>query len=152
VTPFAYGALGATAALLRTLHTYIYDRSFDRRRKPEYFNRLLLGTIAGGVVAMFVAADQNLESLAAKVSAGALGFLAGYSTDSLFSTIERILSALLPKVTVEAERPGRGRSVPPNSTPSLQELLNRLGAAQSEDEKTKIAELIDRYYPGGQYS
>lgn len=154
LTPFTYGALGATAALLRILHTYIYDRTYDRRRKPEYYNRILLGTIAGGVIAMFVEvqADAEAKALTSKLSAGALGFLAGYSTDFLYSTIERITSALFPKVTVEPERPGRGRTISAASTaPSLDELLGRLTAARTEDERAKIGELIDRYYPGGQY-
>ena len=151
LTPFTYGALGATASLLRILHTYIYDRTFDRRRKPEYYNRVLLGAIAGGVIAMFIAGDTAAPLLTAKLSAGALGFLAGYSTDFLFATIERITAAAFPKVTVSPDRPGFGRVLPANATPPLDELLNRLSAATTEQDRAAIGELINRYYPGGQY-
>ena len=43
VQPWAYGGLGSCAYLLRSGHYYIYARSFDLRRQPEYFNRILLG-------------------------------------------------------------------------------------------------------------
>jgi hypothetical protein len=51
---YAYGGLGACASLLRSAHTFIYKRTFDIRRQPEYFNRILLGTIAGGTIILFV--------------------------------------------------------------------------------------------------
>ena len=52
--PWAYGALGSCAYLLRSAHYFIYQRSFDLRRKPEYFNRVLLGAISGGAIILFV--------------------------------------------------------------------------------------------------
>jgi hypothetical protein len=52
--PWAYGALGSCAYLLRSAHFFIYQRSFDLRRKPEYFNRVLLGAISGGAIILFV--------------------------------------------------------------------------------------------------
>src|SRR5258705_7914914 len=50
LVPWAYGALGSCAFLLRSAHYFIYQRSFDLRRKPEYFNRVLLGAISGGAI------------------------------------------------------------------------------------------------------
>jgi len=47
LAPYAYGGLGACVYLLRSAHRFIYERTFDLRRKPEYFNRILLGVIAG---------------------------------------------------------------------------------------------------------
>ena len=32
---------------VRTAHVFIYQRSFDVRRKPEYLNRILLGAASG---------------------------------------------------------------------------------------------------------
>jgi hypothetical protein len=94
--PFTYGAMGACVFLLRSLHRHIYGRTFDRRRKPEYFNRILLGAISGGAVVLLVHSNPN-DTTATKVSATALGFLAGYNTDLLFSAIERITNAIFPK-------------------------------------------------------
>jgi hypothetical protein len=99
LTPWAYGGLGSCAFLLRSAHTFIYDRSFDLRRKPEYFNRILLGAISGGTIILFMKYLLGEEGGAIQLSAAALGFVAGYSTDSLFNTIERIVAAIFPKVT-----------------------------------------------------
>jgi hypothetical protein len=96
--PWAYGALGSCAYLLRSAHYYIYQRSFDLRRKPEYFNRVLLGAISGGAIILFVnyLVDDG-SGTALHLSSAAMGFVAGYSTDFLFNTIERVIAAIFPK-------------------------------------------------------
>jgi hypothetical protein len=100
--PWAYGGLGACAYMLRSAHYFIYQRSFDTRRTPEYFNRILLGAISGGAIILFTEYLTSAEeSSAAHLGSSALGFVAGYSGDLLFNTIERIVSAIFPKVTLE---------------------------------------------------
>lgn len=101
--PFLYGALGADAFLLRETTQKIHLRQFDDRRIPENRARFLLGTLSGGVIVLFVskalAPVDDMESLFVfDTAAAALGFLAGFSIDFLFGTIERIISAILPKV------------------------------------------------------
>lgn len=99
--PWAYGGLGSCAYLLRSAHTFIYGRSFDLRRKPEYFNRILLGAISGGATILFMKYLVDQEGAAIQLSSAALGFIGGYSTDFLFNTIERIVAAVFPRVAVE---------------------------------------------------
>ena len=100
--PWAYGGLGACAYMLRSAHYFIYRRSFDTRRTPEYFNRILLGAISGGAIILFTEYLANAEDgSAGHLGSAALGFLAGYSGDLLFNTIERIVTAIFPKVQVE---------------------------------------------------
>jgi hypothetical protein len=94
---YAYGGLGACAYLLRSAHTFIYKRTFDVRRQPEYYNRILLGAIAGGSITLFVNQTAGDEGATVQLSSAALSFVAGYSTDFLFSKIENIIDALLPK-------------------------------------------------------
>jgi hypothetical protein len=94
---YAYGGLGACAYLLRSAHTFIYKRTFDVRREPEYYNRILLGAIAGGTITLFVNQTIGDENTTVQLSSAALGFIAGYSTDFLFSKIESIINVLLPK-------------------------------------------------------
>jgi hypothetical protein len=98
IVPFLYGALGSCAFLLRSCHKFMYARTFDPRRLPEYYNRILLGFLAGGTILLYI----NPESTPQKVGATALAFLAGYSTDFLFTTIERVAAAVLPKKVAEA--------------------------------------------------
>jgi hypothetical protein len=94
---YAYGGLGACAYLLRSAHTFIYKRTFDVRRQPEYYNRILLGAIAGGTITLFVNQTAGDEGATVQLSSAALSFIAGYSTDFLFSKIENIINVLLPK-------------------------------------------------------
>ena len=94
---YAYGGLGACAYLLRSAHTFIYKRTFDVRRQPEYYNRILLGAIAGGSITLFVNQTAGDEGATVQLSSAALSFIAGYSTDFLFSKIENIMNVLLPK-------------------------------------------------------
>jgi hypothetical protein len=101
LVPWAYGALGACAYLLRSAHTYIYRRCFDLRRKPEYFNRILLGAISGGAIILYTKYLVDQDGTTVSLGSAALGFIAGYSTDFLFNTIERIVTAIFPKVGLE---------------------------------------------------
>jgi len=99
--PWAFGGLGACAYLLRSGHYYIYARSFDLRRKPEYFNRILLGAISGGAIILFADYLTSESDTLTHIGTTTLGFIAGYSTDFLFNTVERIVTAIFPKVSVE---------------------------------------------------
>lgn len=112
--PWAYGALGSCAYLLRSAHYFIYQRCFDLRRRPEYFNRVLLGAISGGAIILFV--DYLVDDDSGTVlhlSSAALGFIAGYSTDFLFNTVERIVAAIFPKTDTDPNaRPPRPRRLP----------------------------------------
>jgi hypothetical protein len=99
--PWCYGGLGACAYLLRSAHYFIYQRSFDLRRTPEYINRILLGSISGGAIILFTNYLTAEDDTFTHFGSAALGFIAGYSTDFLFNTIERIVTAIFPKVAVE---------------------------------------------------
>ena len=117
--PWAYGELGACAYMLRSAHYFIYQRSFDVRRKPEYFNRILLGAISGGAIILFVTNLTNDDGSSINLGAAALGFVAGYSADFLFNTIERIVTAIFPKVAVETvpANSSMARTAPKRTTP-----------------------------------
>lgn len=93
--PFSYGGLGACAYLLRVTAEKFRSREFKPDRIPEHWNRLVLGTLSGGVIVLFV----QLEGYA--LAEGALGFLAGYSIDFLFETLDRVIAAILPKTGVD---------------------------------------------------
>jgi hypothetical protein len=106
IQPWAYGALGSCAYLLRSGHRYFYARSFDLRRTPEYFNRILLGAISGGAIILFADYLVSQDDTFTHIGTTALGFVAGYSTDFLFNTVERIVTALFPKVDVQTVSQG----------------------------------------------
>jgi hypothetical protein len=135
--PWAYGALGSCAYLLRSAHYYIYQRSFDLRRKPEYFNRVLLGAISGGAIILFVnyLVDDGSGTVL-HLSSAALGFVAGYSTDFLFNTIERVIAAIFPK-TDSDPKVQSARSAARTPLPGSEKLTAPGdGSANSNDDRT----------------
>jgi hypothetical protein len=138
--PFAYGALGAVIYLLRSAHTFIYERTFDKLRIPEYYNRILLGMVAGGAIKLFVTEVTTDAGEVIELSASALAFIAGYNSDFLFSAIERVSAAILPKVGLESVK----RAGPDGPTvAAVQKLLDRYANA-TDDEKKALDKLLDR--------
>ncbi|HEV2955260.1 MAG TPA: hypothetical protein VGX95_04005 [Xanthobacteraceae bacterium] len=147
--PFTYGGLGACAYLLRSLHEYIYKRSFDANRKPEYLNRIVLGFIAGGAITLFVSqipGEGEDATEAIQLSAKALGFLAGYNTDLLFTALERVAAAILPKVGIATVQRESARALTPVAIQdvSLTTLLEKYEAATDPADKALYRALIER--------
>ena len=149
IVPYAYGGLGACAYLLRTAHSLIAERSFDLRRKPEYINRVLLGTVSGGAIVLLFNPSGDDETV--KISAAALGFVAGYSNDLLFSAIERVVAALLPRVGLDTLKRESAVARQPlelsTGGMTLKDLMDRMENAKPEDKelyKTLLAKLRDR--------
>jgi hypothetical protein len=112
LTPWLYGGLGACVYLLRSAHMYIYQRTFDVRRKPEYTNRIMLGAIAAGAIIMFTNNIAGDDGSVIQLSSAALGFLASYNTDLLFTAMERVINALLPKIGLDTVQKAPGPAGP----------------------------------------
>lgn len=96
LVPFVYGTLGACAFLLRNMGEKLRARQFDPSDIPQHWNRLFLGGLSGGMVILFANDDPDSVINVVNISVGALGFIAGYSIDVLFNTIDRLISAVLP--------------------------------------------------------
>lgn len=136
--PFSYGALGALAYLLRSAHIHLHQRTFSPLHLPEYYNRMLLGILAGGTVKLFITTIADETGAFVNLSAAALAFIAGYNCDFLFSAVERIGAAILPKVeisTVQRSQPLAGLS--------MEDLL-RLHETASPAGKRVIERLIEK--------
>lgn len=148
LVPFTYGGIGSCAYLLRSCHKYIYTRQFDLRRIPEYYNRMLLGVVSGGAITLFVSQIQDGKGATVRLSAAALGFLAGYNTDFLFNTIERVTAAILPKVSVESVQTAAARRSAAFSVSlegvSLKDLLDRHSKTTTPEERKFIEGLIEK--------
>ena len=99
--PFTYGALGSCAYLLRITEKHLRARTYDPTRTPEHWNRFALGTLSGGIIVLFIRQIPGVEGGTIELAPAALGFLAGYSIDFLFATLDRVINAILPKVGVE---------------------------------------------------
>jgi len=106
LTPFMYGAFGACIFILRQAEEQLRERTFDPRRLPEYRNRLVLGTLSGGVIVLLYSSGGSAADI--KITEAALGFIGGYSIDLLFSLLDRIVNSLKP-----AEKTTKNRPLPP---------------------------------------
>jgi len=132
LVPFAFGGLGAATYLLRSAHMYFHSRTFDPSYIPEYFNRLLLGTIAGGTIDLLIDSVTQ-DGAVIDLSASALAFIAGYNADLLFRTIERLSEALLPKVGIESMRRAAAAPVASVSLPALFEQLDKAQTSEARE-------------------
>lgn len=103
VLPYFYGALGALTYLLRRCHSLIHFRTFDPLRRGEYLNRILLGALSGGMILLFIDPQSLDLTQTTRVTGVSLAFLTGYNCDFLFTTLERIAAAILPKIGGEVK-------------------------------------------------
>jgi hypothetical protein len=143
LVPFAYGGLGATAYLLRSVHEYIYKRTFDPSYMPEYYNRILLGIISGGAIQLFISKVAGDGGSIVKISAAAVAFIAGYNSDFLFSAVERVSAAVLPKVGIDSLQ--APLPAPPTITEGmLTNLASQLDKAQTPEAKAALNAVIDK--------
>ncbi len=107
--PFLYGAFGASVFMLRQAETQLRERTFDPRRLPEFRNRLVLGTLSGGVIVLLYSSGGIAET-DIKITEAALGFIGGYSIDLLFTLLDRIVDSFSP---VEKRNTNTTSSPPP---------------------------------------
>ena len=107
LNPFIFGTLGACAYLLRVTGKRLRTRTFDPARFPDHINRLFLGTLSGGMIIIFFegAVVLEVEKGGIPLSAVALGFIAGYSVEFLYKTIDRIVSAIIPNISADVVKP-----------------------------------------------
>jgi len=98
ILPILYGALGASAFIVRALADRIRAITYTAESNVGYELRFYLGAVAGLSIAWFTSGDRvadtadtvgTLESL----SPLALAFLAGFSVELLFSLLERVVAA-----------------------------------------------------------
>ena len=149
IVPWVYGGLGACAFLLRTAHNHIAERSFDVRRKPEYLNRILLGMVSGGAIVLLFNPSSDEDTV--KISAAAIGFIAGYSNDLLFNAVEHVVSAILPRVGLDTLKKELVTARAPLELPTggmtLKDLMDRMEKANPDDKelyRSLITKLRDR--------
>ena len=114
-TPFLYGALGACIHILRVTERHLRMRTFDPRRVPQHRNRVVLGTLSGGIIVLFLTLGES-SAAQVKLTAAAAGFLAGYSVDFFFAILDRILSVFVPP---ENNRGKGSGDLPPAHSNSL---------------------------------
>lgn len=94
---FLWGLLGASLYLLRRLYQFTEARTFDHRLAEMYSVRLLMGGVAGALLALVVFPPSGDGPEAAKRAVSAAGFgshalaiVGGFSVRAVYSVLERI--------------------------------------------------------------
>jgi len=142
--PYFYGALGALTYLLRRCHSLIHFRTFDPLRRGEYLNRILLGAVSGGMILLFIDPESLDLSKATRVTGVALAFLTGYNCDFLFTTLERIAAAILPKIGGEGKPPPSTSTSAVTAQFDVEKLVRMQEAATDPKEKEILRKLIEK--------
>ena len=95
ILPILYGALGASAYIVRSLATEIKEHTYSLESTVRYELRFYLGAVAGLSIAWFTSEPKSAETagILQSLSPLALAFLAGYSVELLFSLLDRLVSA-----------------------------------------------------------
>lgn len=138
--PFLYGLLGAVTYILRVTEQHLRARDYDPTREPEHFNRLVLGTLSGGAIILFIEQLPTDEGGVLEVGSAALGFLAGYSVDFLFETVDRMIQAILPRVGLETIQV---RARQKRNQELLRQYRRRLAETEDEAEKALLAQFVN---------
>ena len=108
ILPLLYGLLGAFAYVLRNLSAEIKNLTYVVESKINYRLRLQLGALAGLAIGWFIDASISIGSL----SPLALAFLAGYSVEVLFSSMDKLIQHF---ASSEAGKKTAAVKIPPKS-------------------------------------
>ncbi len=90
--------LGAAFSALFTASPYIRDRTFDPRYVLVYVLRMVLGVIAGLILANLGGGLFRSDALIAKLGTGIIGLLGGYSAEAVRSILDRLVEVLVAAV------------------------------------------------------
>jgi hypothetical protein len=135
VTPFLFGAIGAWLYLYKTLTSYATSRILSRERIGFDWLRLFIGALVGGLIVLLF---NNTTEFSA-VSTAALGFLAGYSVDFFYQTLDQIIQRLMPKGRESASAP-----LPSPKQQQIESLIKQLKETDDEEDKIAIRNLLEK--------
>lgn len=136
---FTLGAIGAIVFLYKNLTTFYVNRTLDPDKLSTDWLRIFMGALSGGLMALLFK-DAGQESAGQfGLGAGAVGFLAGYSVEYFYRTLDRIIDALVPGK-------GESSSKPAPSQEQLQQeaLIELLNRTTDADDKATIRKLLEK--------
>ncbi len=95
ILPLLYGVLGAYAFVLRKLSEPLDALNYAHEVQVNYTLRLQIGGLAGLAVGWFINGSQPIVGVGS-LSPVALAFAAGFGSDLLFATLDKIVGAFTP--------------------------------------------------------
>lgn len=137
IEPLLYGALGALVYLYKRLTELYTKRALHPNMLAIDRLRVFMGALAGTLI---VKLFQNFVNVGEIFPVNALGFLAGYSVEFFYQTLDRSIRALLP-------RSSTSDATSPVSTPrqaQIDILTKRLKEMTNEEDKAAIRRLLEK--------
>jgi hypothetical protein len=139
IDPFLYGALGALIYLYKSLTERYINRTLHPKELYTQWLRLFMGGLVGGLLVNLLHILPNNEILNNAVSAIVVGFLAGYSVEFFYNTLDKAINAITPYTTVAQPTV--------NMTPQqiqIDNLTKRLMEMNNEADKETIRRLLEK--------
>ncbi len=133
--------LGASFNALFIASPYIRDRTFDPRYIPVYTVRLVLGLIAGFILANIGKELLTGDTMLAKLGTGMIGLLGGYSAEAVRAVLDRLVEVMLAAV-----KGGAGTGTRPNVTSDLLDISQDAAADPNTPEpvRRKLEQLLKK--------
>ncbi len=139
IDPFLYGALGALIYLYKSLTERYINRTLHPKELYTQWLRLFMGALVGGLLVNILNIIPNNEFVNNAVSAIVVGFLAGYSVEFFYNTLDKAIHAITPYTTVIQPTA--------NMTPQqiqIDNLTKRLMEMNNEADKQTIRRLLEK--------
>jgi hypothetical protein len=86
--------MGAGLHGLLTASRYLRERSFDKNFFPIYLTRLVIGTIAGMILAKIVVGELPDTGAVVVFTPGVIALLGGYSAEAVRQMLDRLVLVL----------------------------------------------------------
>lgn len=136
IDPFLYGALGALVYVYKDLNKHYIERTLHPKKLATNWLRLFMGALAGGLIVNLFSSFLNNTIPGTKVPSVAVGFLAGYSVDFFYKTLDMSIRAIIP-----------GGKAPRFTNPrqaQIELLTKSLKEMTNEDDKAVIRHLLEK--------
>ncbi len=135
--PFLYGALGALVFIYKDLNRRYIDRTLHPKKLTTNWLRLFMGCLAGGLIVNLLTPFLANMMQSANLSSAVVGFLAGYSVDFFYKTLDLSIRAIIPnKRQAQMSKNPRQAQIE-FLTKSLKEMTN-------EEDKAVIRRLLEK--------
>lgn len=103
IDPFLYGALGALIYLYKDLAKLYINRTLHPKKLSTNWLRLFMGALTGALIVNLFGQFFESASTEMGVSLVAIGFLAGYSVEFFYQSLDRIIEIITPKSKIHKD-------------------------------------------------
>ena len=139
IEPFLYGALGALIYLYKSLTERYINRTLHPKELYTQWLRLFMGALVGGLLVNLLNVVPDNQMLNNAISSIVVGFLAGYSVEFFYNTLDKAIHAITPYTTLAQPTI--------NMTPQqvqIDNLTKRLMEMNNEADKETIRRLLEK--------